>query len=173
MANIKLYVAVSLDGYIAGPDGGVEWLDRYQADGEDYGYADFYDSVDTLLMGGNTYRAILHFGCGWPYEGKRTYVVSRRERSAVLPGVSVVSDDAIPFLRRLRAEEKRDIWLVGGGLLVSQLLAEGLVDEMRLCVFPLLLGRGIRLFPDSLRSSERRLVGQRTFPSGAVMLTYR
>lgn len=64
MANIKLYVAVSLDGYIAGPDGGVEWLDRYQADGEDYGYADFYDSVDTLLMGGNTYRAILHFGCG-------------------------------------------------------------------------------------------------------------
>lgn len=90
-----------------------------------------------------------------------------------MPGVSVVSDDAIPFLRRLRAEEKRDIWLVGGGLLVSQLLAEGLVDEMRLCVFPLLLGRGIRLFPDSLRSSERRLVGQRTFPSGAVMLTYR
>ena len=65
--ELKLYIATSLDGYIATADGSVEWLDAYQSDEEDYGYHRFYDSVDTLLMGGNTNRTILGFGCDWPY----------------------------------------------------------------------------------------------------------
>lgn len=173
MAEIKLYIAVSLDGYIAGADGGVEWLDKYESDGTDYGYAEFYDSVGTVLMGGNTYRAILGFGCEWPYAEKRTWVVSRRERSGSLPGVSVVAGDPVSFLRRLKSAEERDIWLVGGGQLLSRLSDEGLVDEMRLCIFPEMLGEGIRLFPANIRPSGWRLAEQRVFPSGAVMLVYR
>ncbi len=97
MRKIKLYIAVSLDGYIATPDGGVEWLNQFQIsknedspDGgvewlnqfqisknEDYGYKEIYQSIDTILMGGRTYRDIVGFGCEWPYKEKTTYIVSR------------------------------------------------------------------------------------------------
>lgn len=172
MRRVILYIATSLDGYIATSDGSVEWLDKYQTDGEDYGYAALYDSVDTVLMGGNTFRSILGFGCRWPYAGKDTYVVSGSEWPGLPPRVVVVSDDIASFLRRLKAAHGRDIWLVGGGRLVASLLSEGLVDEMRICVFPVLLGDGIRLFAGHAFVSEWRTKGVRAYPSGAVMLTY-
>lgn len=172
MKRVILYIATSLDGYIAASDGGVEWLDEYQSDSEDYGYAALYDSVDTVLMGGRTYRSILGFGCEWPYAEKDAYVVSRSEWRDLPPRVSVVSEEIGPFLRRLKAGEGRDIWLVGGGRLASSLLSEGLVDEMRICVFPRLLGSGIRLFVGHASVSEWRTAEPRVYPSGAVMLTY-
>lgn len=172
MKKVILYIATSLDGYIAASDGGVEWLDKYQSDHEDYGYAALCDSVDAVLMGGNTYRSILGFGCEWPYAGKDVYVVSRSEWQNLPPRVTVVSEDIAPFLRRLKAGAGRNIWLVGGGRLASSLLSEGLIDEMRICVFPLLLGAGIRLFVGHASLSEWRLAEPCVYPSGAVMLTY-
>lgn len=172
MKRIKLYIAISLDGYIATPDGGVEWLDKYQSDTEDYGYAALYESVDTVLMGGNTYRSILGFDCEWPYAEKQSYIISRTESSSTLPNVTIIADAIPAFLRQLKADAEKDIWLAGGGELTSLLLAEGLLDEMQLCIFPLLLGTGIRLFPNNSLSSEWRLVRQQTFPTGAVMLVY-
>lgn len=172
MKRIKLYIATSLDGYIATSGGGVEWLDKYQSDAEDYGYAALYESVDTVLMGGNTYRSILGFGCEWPYAEKQSYVISRTEPPGTLPNVRIISDEIPAFLRRLKTNAGKDIWLVGGGELTSLLLAEGLVDEMQLCIFPQLLGTGIRLFPKNALGSEWRLVREQTFPTGAVMLVY-
>ncbi len=172
MRKLKLYIATSLDGYIATEDGGVEWLDAYQSDEEDYGYHRFYDSVDTLLMGGNTYRTILGFG--WPYEGKQTWVLSRTIQTAGIGQVGIVGRDALMLVRQLKSiETGKDIWLVGGGETISLLLAESLIDEMRLCIFPVMLGCGIRLFPPGPVSSQWRLEGQRAFPSGAMMLTYK
>lgn len=94
MRQLKLYIATSLDGYIATADGSVEWLDAYQSDEEDYDYHRFYDSVDTLLMGGNTNRAILGFGCDWPYAGKQTWVLSRSIQTATSGQVGIISHDA-------------------------------------------------------------------------------
>ena len=111
MRQLKLYIATSLDGYIATADGSVEWLDAYQSDEEDYGYHRFYDSVDTLL--------------------------------------------------------------VGGGEIISLLLAENLIDEMQLCIFPMMPGNGVPLFPPSPALSRWQLEEQRSFPSGATMLTYK
>ena len=94
MRQLRLYIATSLDGYITTADSSVEWLDVYQSDEEDYGYHRFYDSVDTLLMGGNTYCAILGFGCDWPYAGKQTWVLSRSIQTATSGQVRIISHDA-------------------------------------------------------------------------------
>ena len=115
MRPLKLYIATSLDGYIATADGSVEWLDAYQSDEEDYGYHRQLKSLET---------------------GK-------------------------------------DIWLVGGGEIISLLLAENLIDEMLLCIFPVMLGNGIPLFPPSPALSKWQLEEQRSFPSGVTMLTYK
>lgn len=123
-------------------------------------------------MGGNTYRSILGFGCEWPYAEKQSYIISRTESPSALPSVRIIADEIPAFIRRLKADAGKDIWLVGGGKLTSLLLAEGLVDEMQLCIFPLLLGAGIRLFPENALGSEWRLAKQQTFPTGAVMLVY-
>lgn len=136
MRPLKLYIATSLDGYIATADGSVEWLDAYQSDEEDYGYHRFYDSVDTLLMGGNTYRAILGFGCDWPYAGKQTWVLSRSIQAATSGQFGIISRDTLTFVRQLKSlETGKDIWLVGGGEIISLLLAENLIDEMLLCTW--------------------------------------
>ena len=84
MRKIRLYIAMTLDGYIASRDGGVEWLDKYRNNTEDYGYTALYESIDTVLMGGNTYRAILGFGCEWPYPDKTSYVISHREQQGTI-----------------------------------------------------------------------------------------
>lgn len=174
MRPLKLYIATSLDGYIATADGSVEWLDAYQSDEEDYGYHRFYDSVDTLLMGGNTYRAILGFGCDWPYAGKQTWVLSRSIQAATSGQFGIISRDTLTFVRQLKSlETGKDIWLVGGGEIISLLLAENLIDEMLLCIFPVMLGNGIPLFPPSSALSKWQLEEQRSFPSGATMLTYK
>ena len=174
MTPLKLYIATSLDGYIATADGSVEWLDAYQSDEEDYGYHRFYDSVDTLLMGGNTYRAILGFGCDWPYAGKQTWVLSRSIQAATSGQFGIISRDTLTFVRQLKSlETGKDIWLVGGGEIISLLLAENLIDEMLLCIFPVMLGNGIPLFPPSSALSKWQLEEQRSFPSGATMLTYK
>lgn len=115
---------------------------------------------------------ILGFGCDWPYADKQSYVISRTEPSSTLPNVTIIADEIPTFLRQLKTDAGKDIWLVGGGELTSLLLAEGLVDEIQLCIFPVLLGAGIRLFPDNGFSSEWRLDRQETFPTGAVMLVY-
>ena len=174
MRQLRLYIATSLDGYITTADSSVEWLDVYQSDEEDYGYHRFYDSVDTLLMGGNTYCAILGFGCDWPYAGKQTWVLSRSIQTATSGQVGIISHDALTFVRRLKSlETGKDIWLVGGGEIISLLLAENLIDEMQLCIFPMMPGNGVPLFPPSPALSRWQLEEQRSFPSGATMLTYK
>ncbi|HIS09964.1 MAG TPA: dihydrofolate reductase [Candidatus Avibacteroides excrementipullorum] len=173
MRKIRLYIAMTLDGYIASRDGGVEWLDKYRNNTEDYGYTALYESIDTVLMGGNTYRAILGFGCEWPYPDKTSYVISHREQQGTNDCISIISDNAISFIKQLKAGTGKDIWLVGGGQLTAQLLEERLIDEMQICVFPILLGTGIRLFSENSSAYEWIADKQQSFLSGAILLTYR
>lgn len=92
MRKIKLYIAVSLDGYITTSDGGVEWLNLFQiSDSEDYGYKELYQSIDTVLMGGRTYRDIIGLGCKWSYKDKAIYIVSRNE-------VNLIQTEQVHFI---------------------------------------------------------------------------
>ncbi|WP_099463892.1 dihydrofolate reductase family protein [Parabacteroides provencensis] len=175
MRRIILYIATSIDGYIATPDGGVEWLDEIPNPNKtDLGYNALMDSIDTVLMGGRTYHEIIGFGVEWPYKSKVTYVVSRRN-SNVTPNEDVhfITEDIVSKTSELKNEAGKDIWLIGGGELTTILLNANLIDEMRLCIAPIILGQGIPLFPNKPKESSWTLTDSKAYDTGIVLSTYR
>lgn len=167
MPKVTLYIATSLDGFIAEPDGGVGWL---FTEG-DYGYTAFFDSVGALLMGRRTYEQVLGFG-EWPYGEKPTYVFTRSAPGGDHPHVEFVSGDLGAFVEELRRRTTGDVWLVGGAALVSAFRELGSIDEYILSVHPVLLGDGIPLFERSLPRETLRLLEVHTYESGLVQLRY-
>ena len=162
MARLILYIAVSLDCYIARKDGSVDFLEGHQADWPgDYGYQDFISGIRAVVMGGNTYREVSQVLSPdhWPYEGLDSYVFTSRPE-APRPGVTFLSGDPVPALRSLKAQVSGgDIWLCGGGVLISALERAGLIDEYQLSVMPVLLGDGIPLFPSPRPQRKLELLG--------------
>lgn len=156
-----LYIALSLDGYIADKSGGVDWLTSIGGGG-DFGYAEFLQTVDALIMGGTTYRQLMHWGIPWPYEGLDAYVFTRKKMPGS-GGVNFVDGNPKDFIETLRQKPGKKIWLMGGGDLVHQCLRDGIVDEFAFAFIPLLLGEGIRLFRGAglkgLRLCESRAYG--------------
>ena len=169
MRDVILFIACSLDGYIARKDGQVDWLFH----DEDYGYSDFYDSIDATLMGKKTYLDILAMG-EFPYYDKKNYVFVRKNNPPHNRSVGYVHGDIPAFVRKLKKEEGKDIWLVGGGQINTILLTSGDIDRMVVSVHPVVLGQGIPLFGAGI-PAERWFVFERaeTFASGLVQLHYR
>lgn len=175
MRRIVLYIATSIDGYIATPDGSIEWLNEISNPNKsDHGYNALLDSIDTVLMGGRTYHEIIGFGVEWPYKNKKTYVVSRRN-SNVTPkeNVHFITEDIVAKISTLKNENGKDIWLVGGGELTTMLLNANLIDEMRLCVAPVILGQGIPLFQNKLKESLWTVVDSTAYDTEIVITTYK
>lgn len=143
--KLVLYIAASLDGYIATNEHNLDWL--FSVDGEgDNGYSKFYDTVDTILMGRITYDWIIsHENGGIPYKGKECYVFSRAKKKAN-ESITFVNDDIIQFTNNLKNRDGKNIWLVGGGLLIDTFIKEKIVDEIIVTIAPTLLGNGIPLF---------------------------
>lgn len=153
MKKIKLYIAASIDGYIAQGDGSLDWLMKYPVNTEtNYGYDDFFDSIDTVVMGGQTYRDILDIDVVWPYKDKTTYVITRNSQESN-GDIHFISENIIKAILELRKKTGTDIWLVGGGKIVSMLLSHNLIDEMIITTIPVLLGNGIPLFPSAPNES--------------------
>lgn len=170
MRPALLYIAASLDGFVARSDDRLDWLPVPSA-GEDYGYAEFLARVDTLVMGRRTYEVTRSFGA-WPYAGRRTFVLSRTRAETADPEVTFTAEDPAALVRRLRAEPGRGLWLVGGGESLRPILAAGLVDEIILTLVPIVLGAGRPLFLPQDRSLPLRLLGTTSFPDGLVQLRY-
>lgn len=165
MRRIKLYIAASLDGFIARPDGAIDWL----ATEGDYGYGPFYASIDTVVMGRKTYDTARSFG-EYPYPDRAGFVFSRQRAGTVDENVTFVGGDVGEFADALRRRPGRDIWLVGGGELARSFFDRDLVDEIQLFVHPILLGSGVPLFPPRPGELRWRLLRSRAFPNGLVEL---
>ena len=165
MRKLKLYIATSLDGYIAGPNGELDWLEA--GGGLDYGYDDFYASIDTTLMGNATYQVTLTVGT-FPYPEKTNYVFTRSAPPPDTAHVRFISGDIAAFVRALKEAPGRDIWLVGGGQINTTMLNAGLIDELILTVFPVVLGRGIPLFVPGATRSDFRTMGCETYETGLI-----
>ncbi|MGL4317083.1 MAG: dihydrofolate reductase family protein [Pseudomonas sp.] len=165
------YVAASLDGYIARPDGRVDWLEALQASGADHGYSAFYDGIDALLMGRMTFDTLQSFDGPWPYAGKPCTVLTRNPLEQLPDGVSMRHCTPAEALADFAEQGHRRVWLVGGGSLAGNCFAAGLLDELVVSLVPYLLGAGIPLFSTGL---ERQLTlhEQRSFASGVVQLHY-
>lgn len=166
----SVFIATSLDGYIAREDGGIDWLERFASSGEDHGYAAFYASVDALVMGRGTYDTAIGFD-EWPYAGKRVIVMTRRPAEA-RHGETFVAGTPLEVLEVLEREGCKHVY-VDGGVVIRQFLAWHLLDELTISIVPILLGAGIRLFEEGEGERALELVETRSWPSGLAQLRYR
>ncbi|HEY8932549.1 MAG TPA: dihydrofolate reductase family protein [Rariglobus sp.] len=173
MKKTTLYIAASLDGFIARPDGAVDWLPPIPATGgEDYGYAAFLDTVDTLLMGRKTYDQSLALG-PWPYGDRRCIVFSATRGGTRDARAEFIDCDIASCVRELKAEPGDGvIWLMGGAEIIAACLAGGVVDEIILTTVPVLLGEGIRLFPETGWTTGLSLRHVQSYADGLVQHTY-
>jgi dihydrofolate reductase len=167
MRPLVCFIAASLDGCLAGPNGEIDWLFTDQ----DYGYTEFYARVDTVVMGRKTYDLCRSFK-EYPYPGIPNYVWSRTNRGSD-ERATFVAEPVAEFLTELKRRPGKSIWLVGGGELVGEAITHDLLDELILSVHPILLGEGIPLFPRGLPTRTLQFIRSETFNSGLVQLTYR
>lgn len=164
----SVYIATSIDGYIARKDGGLDWLSIVEKQGEDYGYAAFAKSIDVLVMGRGTYETALGFGA-WPYKGKRVVVLTHQPMRS-RNGEEFFSGPVDVLAAKLRSDGTSRVY-VDGGDVIRQFMAAGLIDDFTLSIIPIILGSGVPLFGEV---PERRLAldSVQHWPSGLVQLHY-
>lgn len=168
MRTVKYSVAMSLDGYIAAPDGGYDWI----IDDPTIDLAAQFKSFDAMLVGRRTYE-VMRAAEGSPQmAGMDIYVFSRTLNPEDYPEVTIVSEDAEATVAALRERPGKDIWLMGGGDLFRSLLGAGLVDAVEVAVIPVLLGGGIPLLPPPATSTRLKLTDTKTYASGIISLCY-
>jgi dihydrofolate reductase len=165
----SVFIATSLDGFIARSDGRIDWLGVVERQGEDYGFKEFFDSVDTIVMGRKTYETALAFDA-WPFAGKRCVVLTHALRPS-RQGEEFYRGELKNLVERLLAEGAEHVYVDGGSVL-SQFLALGLIDDLTVAVIPVLLGDGVRLTQGLGRDVRLRFVRSRSFDSGLVQLEY-
>ncbi len=174
MAKTILYIATSLDGFIARPDGALDWLTSIPNPAiGDYGYTELLTSIGATIIGRLTYDQIIGFGIDWPYTGMKTYVVTKnKELEIKSPDTVLLTDNIKAFVVSLKAKSQKDIWLVGGGKLVTAFINQGLIDKMILTIIPKTIGEGIPLFAGKPKERTWRLIESKTFDTGVVNLVY-
>jgi dihydrofolate reductase len=168
MSRIRCGMAMSLDGYIAGPEGEYDWI----VTDPEFDFAAIWAQYDTLLMGRRTYEVATARLGKKALMGKRGVVVSRTMREANHPGITIVSDLTRGRVEAIRAESRKDIWLFGGGEVFRALLDLGEVDRVELSVIPVLLGGGVPLLATPAKKTGLKLLEQKVYGSGIVSLTY-
>jgi dihydrofolate reductase len=169
--KVIVYIAMSLDGYIAKPNDDLGFLSIVQKKEEDYGYKDFIKTVDTVLLGRKTYDWVMKQVTEFPHADKTTYVITRTDR----PGIGkriFYTGDLNALLTRLKHEPGKNIFVDGGAEIVNELLKQNLVDEMIISVIPVLVGDGTRLFKDRRPEQKLELVDAKQFDTGLVQLHY-
>jgi len=172
MRTVTYGAACSLDGFIAPPDGSMDWL-HFSRDVQQF-MAEYWASIDTILMGRKTYDVAMAMGGagGGGSSGITTYVFSRTLTS-VGKGAHLVSEDAGEFVRQLKEQPGKGICVMGGGELAQSLLAAGVIDEVGMNTHPILLGSGVPLFRDPGRRVSLELAESRVIDGGCVLSTYR
>ena len=160
MRKIILFIATSLDGFISGQNDEIDWLFHDQ----DYGYKAFYNSIDTVIMGRKTYDISLKLEKE-PFKENKIIVFSKKKNVEYI-------QTPIQFVKEIKKQKGKDIWLVGGSEIVSILLNNNLIDEMRIFIHPLILGKGKELFKDIKNKIKLELVQTKHYDSGLVEVSY-
>jgi dihydrofolate reductase len=172
MRKVIFQVANSLDNYIARKDGSFDWI----LGGEEANsvMTELWKNIDTVVIGRKTYEPVLESGKPFPtFPGVKNYVLSRVLKESPDKNVEIIREDVVEFVRRLKAEEGKDIFVMGGGLLATPLFEANLIDEVGLAIHPVLLGAGIPLFHEMSHQIDLELIECKRFKNGCVSLTYR
>lgn len=167
--KISIYIASSIDGYIARKDGSIDWLEYGHVGDEDYGFKKFINNIDALVLGRNTYEVVSGFD-EWPYKGKRVIVLSHTLKK-VRKEAELFCGQLSHLASLLYSDGIKHVW-VDGGITVSKFLEAGLVDDITISVISVVLGSGIPLFSTMDKEHKCRLISTQSYPSGLVQLKY-
>lgn len=174
MRQLSLFIACSLDGYIAKPNDDLSFLKMVEKEGEDYGYAAFIEQIDTIILGRKTYDYVVReIGAEHYDNGERAiYVITSQKRAAV-GRTTFYSGNLKELIQELRSKAGKNLYCDGGAELIHALLQEDLIDEITVSIIPILLGEGVRLFKDGRQEQVLELLTTKTFETGLVQLHYK
>ena len=174
MRKLSLFIATSLDGYIAKPNDDLSFLKLVEKEGEDYGYAEFTANIDTIILGRRTYDWVLReIGTSHYDNGERNvYVITRTERQSV-GKTKFYTGNLTELVQQLKSENGKNIYCDGGAEIVNELLISDLIDEFIVSIVPVLVGNGIRLFKDGRPEQQLELVNTKAFDTGLIQLHYK
>lgn len=171
--KVILYIAMSLDGYIARKNGDIDWLCGDGSEpNSDFGYNEFYEGIDTVILGRTTYDQIVNELSvdNWQYEGIDSFVFTSKDTKNN-EHAQFINEDICDFIKNLKKKEGKDIWIVGGAELIRHLTKENLIDEYIISVMPTILGQGIPLFKEETKELKLKLKESKVY-NGSVMIHY-
>lgn len=174
MRKLIIFIATSLDGYIAKPNDDLDFLKIVDKPGEDYGYTAFTATVDTIILGRKTYDWVTQHGGSSHYDkgDKKVFVITRSEKPES-GNTTFYTGDFIEMVMQLKREEGKNIYCDGGAEIIHQLLENDLIDELIISVIPVLVGNGTRLYKDNRPEQRLELINAKTFDTGLIQLHYK
>lgn len=170
--KVILYIATSLDGYIAKPNDNLDFLAMVEQEGQDYGYAEFVKTVDAVIVGRRTYDKVLAMGFDFPHADKDAYIITRTPRPTN-GSVKFYTGNIKSLVSKLKSENGKNIFCDGGAEIVNELLKDDLIDEFIISVIPILLGNGTKLFKDNRPEQKLELLSTKQFDKGLTQLHYK
>ena len=174
MRTVSLFIATSLDGYIAKPNNDLSFLKLVEKEGEDYGYTEFTSTIDTIILGRKTFDWVAgEIGTSHYDNGERdVYVITRTERANV-GKIKFYTGSPAELVRQLKSESGKNIYCDGGAEIINELLRNDLIDEFIVSVIPVLVGNGTRLFKDGRPEQQLELLATKTFDTGLTQLHFK
>jgi dihydrofolate reductase len=169
--KVVLFIAMSLDGYIATPEGDLSFLAMVEEKGQDYGYTDFIQTVDAVIVGRKTYDKVLSMGYDFPHHDKDVYIITRAARPST-GSVKFYIGNPEELVTQLKSQTGKNIFVDGGAEIVNELLRANLIDEFYVSIIPVLLGDGISLFKNGRPETILKLIDVKHFEKGLVQLHY-
>lgn len=169
--SVILYIAASLDGYIAAHDDDLSFLSVVEQEGEDYGYSEFIKGIDTVIIGRRTYDWVMSRVPEFIHSDKTTYIITRTHRTSV-GNIKYYTGNLRELILNLKKAEGKNIFIDGGAEIVNLLLQDNLIDEFVISIIPVLLGDGIRLFKNGFPGQNLKLIYSKQYEKGLVQLHY-
>lgn len=170
--RLILYIATSVDGYIAGPDDDLGFLSTVAKQGEDYGYGAFIDTVDTVILGRKTYEWVMKHVNTFPHADKEAYIVTRTPRPSN-GNITFYTGDLTDLVNHLKQLEGKNIFCDGGAEVVHELMKSNLIDEWIISIVPVMMGNGTKLFKDGRPMLEMELVSSKSYDTGLTQVHYK
>lgn len=170
--KVILYIATSLDGYIAKIDDNLDFLTMVEKQGEDYGYEYFIKNVDAVIVGRKTYDKIIDMGYDFPHKDKDAYIITKTPRPNI-GSVKFYTGELKTLVNQLKGEDGKNIYCEGGSEIIQEMLKNNLIDEFIISIIPVLLGSGIKLFKEGIPELELEIISTKQFEKGLVQLHYK